>query len=791
MAALALAGLVACLFRDILFRGHALYYRDIHLGGYGQVETFVRCIATGSWPVWDPYLGFGRPLLANPATQALYPWTWLNLLFMPWVSYTLYVVSHLLLSGLGLHALGRRLGLSARAALAAGAVWVTSGPLLSLVNLWQHFAGAAWLPWVLLAADSALLAPSPTRVLLWGAAVAGQVLTGSVDMCAITGVLTVGLVLCRLLPFRDPLNLRRLGAAAGAILLALGLSAAQWLPALELLESSRRLGFDDPTRMMWSLHPASLFQLVLPIFPQDLPLLASVRTALFDGREPLLGSMYLGLAALPLVSAAWTGRSRRLAALLYGIFVLFTLAALGKHAPVYGWFIQAFPVFGIFRFPSKATIVLALVWALLAGLGFDAWREEGTAARRSRLAMAALGATGAGLALLGFLACRLGAERLGPLFLSRGPTPFAELLAPIGLRLLLAATLGAAAAILAFRRPDRAGAAVAALAVLDLFLAHDALNPTMDATLLARPPATLQAIDRQGPTRIFTYDYATAPAGRELRRPRLENGFSSSPANGLPPSLGKALGLEMYLQYAVASRWGLSSGYWHDVLGLSSRPLYSLNLLFRFSEETPDFLRLLRLGSVSYVLALHTEGLEDLGPPVVVVDSTFSYPIRVFRVPGTLPRAYVVGRARFADGLQSYKALVDPGFDPAREIVLPGGPQLEAPAAGHAGFSGSARLVSYLPDRVRIDVETSAPGYVVLVDAYDPGWRATVDGREVPLLRANVAFRAVPVAAGRHEVALVYRPRSVEIGFGVSAATLVLGLVGAGLVRVRRAAPLA
>ncbi len=88
LAALVLAGLVACLFRDVLFR-HALYYRDIHLGGYGQVDTFARCIAAGSWPVWDPYLGFGRPLLANPAAQAPYPWTWLSLLFTPWVSYTL------------------------------------------------------------------------------------------------------------------------------------------------------------------------------------------------------------------------------------------------------------------------------------------------------------------------------------------------------------------------------------------------------------------------------------------------------------------------------------------------------------------------------------------------------------------------------------------------------------------------------------------------------------------------------------------------------------------------------
>jgi len=57
------------------------------------------------------------------------------------------------------------------------------------------------------------------------------------------------------------------------------------------------------------------------------------------------------------------------------------------------------------------------------------------------------------------------------------------------------------------------------------------------------------------------------------------------------------------------------------------------------------------------------------------------------------------------------------------------------------------------------------------VDAYDPGWRATLDGGAAPLLRANVAFRAVPVPAGRHEVELRYRPRSLILGLLVTAVT--------------------
>jgi uncharacterized membrane protein YfhO len=65
---------------------------------------------------------------------------------------------------------------------------------------------------------------------------------------------------------------------------------------------------------------------------------------------------------------------------------------------------------------------------------------------------------------------------------------------------------------------------------------------------------------------------------------------------------------------------------------------------------------------------------------------------------------------------------------------------------------------------------------VVLVDTWDPGWKVTVDGREAPLLRANVAFRGVALPAGRHVVEQVYRPPSILLGLAVSAVALAAGV---------------
>ncbi|MCP5041655.1 MAG: YfhO family protein, partial [bacterium] len=62
-------------------------------------------------------------------------------------------------------------------------------------------------------------------------------------------------------------------------------------------------------------------------------------------------------------------------------------------------------------------------------------------------------------------------------------------------------------------------------------------------------------------------------------------------------------------------------------------------------------------------------------------------------------------------------------------------------------------------------------GYLVLNDAFYPGWKAYVDGHEVEILRANSIFRAVAVAADANEVRFEYAPESFKVGLAVSSAT--------------------
>ncbi len=95
---------------------------------------------------------------------------------------------------------------------------------------------------------------------------------------------------------------------------------------------------------------------------------------------------------------------------------------------------------------------------------------------------------------------------------------------------------------------------------------------------------------------------------------------------------------------------------------------------------------------------------------------------------------------------------------------------VEEPAATRAdqgsGRFRPATIMSLKPNRIELDAE--GPGLLVVTDPWFPGWTARVDGRGERVLRADYLFRGVPLAAGRHEVVLEFRPRSYELGRMIS-----------------------
>jgi hypothetical protein len=183
--------------------------------------------------------------------------------------------------------------------------------------------------------------------------------------------------------------------------------------------------------------------------------------------------------------------------------------------------------------------------------------------------------------------------------------------------------------------------------------------------------------------------------------------------------------------------------------------------------------------NVNYVLTS-----EDILPDGEFIDA-YSDPEEDFylyrvREPGLA--AYVVYSAEVeADDSVVLQRLASADFDPRRQVFLTKDPELALPGAG----TGLVRIVERTPNRLVLEVDTDANGVLVLSEIDYPGWQATVDGYDTPILRANTILRAIPIQAGVHQVEMVFRPRTVLAGFALSVLTLIVVLIAVPWLRRR------
>lgn len=137
-------------------------------------------------------------------------------------------------------------------------------------------------------------------------------------------------------------------------------------------------------------------------------------------------------------------------------------------------------------------------------------------------------------------------------------------------------------------------------------------------------------------------------------------------------------------------------------------------------------------------------------------------PSPVARLAPPLPRLLLVRSWSLASGRdESLAAVLAPGFDPAKTVVLEESP---VPAPDPAGRGGTARVTAEDSDSLTIEAELPSPAILVLADSYASGWRA--DGYRV--LAADHAMRAIALSAGRHRLVLRYAPAAFTAGAATS-----------------------
>ncbi|MBI3861058.1 MAG: hypothetical protein HY290_04100 [Planctomycetia bacterium] len=127
------------------------------------------------------------------------------------------------------------------------------------------------------------------------------------------------------------------------------------------------------------------------------------------------------------------------------------------------------------------------------------------------------------------------------------------------------------------------------------------------------------------------------------------------------------------------------------------------------------------------------------------------------------PRVRLVWNTLLAGTDGEAKALFAAVADPASTVVLLSGDPRDASAAGQEQHDppGTVHVTEFSANRIlmQVDVPGAHPAWLVYADAWHPSWKARIDRREAPVLRANLGHKAVRVEPGAHDVEFVFDPR--------------------------------
>lgn len=697
-------------------------------------------------PMWNPYQFSGTPFAADPLSGWGYLPAMLIFAVLPMVAAAeTYMVVHMLLAGVFAYALGRALHLGRLGALAAAVTYEFNGFFYEHNYCCLTYAAVAtWLPLALLGLEMAIRAQRWLPRAAWWA-VSGfaisQILAGWIGQGAYYALLTIGGYAVYRTLVSPPAELRRLHRrflallthGSAVLVFGFGLAAASVLPRLEYNAVSNLAdgyeGLIGAVFRGWKLRNWSAFL--------------------------LRDAGYAGGAALALAFAAPLLQWRRHAVPFFAaLTVISVLLSLQQQTLVY----RAFSLLPAFERlhdhgPARITLLTYLGVAFLTGAAVSNLRR--LSGRRSLLLV---------VPLLAMLALRAGLPRY-------------DLEVPA--ETLRAMTLAALCLVLCIWRPVRRVAPL----VLVIILCVDFQDANED--LVRAHPGRTPHLDLE---RYFEPSRAAATIQQDDSEPFRYVGFAPSIWNGplIPYSVRwrdpQVIPLEVNAD-PVVLRLETVQGYnpvhiarYDDLMQAMNgrRQNYHDAQVFLAALKSPLFHML----NTRYLIVPHTAlGKQD---DIRLAKERFPLLLSSERAdllgnPRALPRAWIVHVAR-QESLGRALDLIQNGVVDPRWTVL-----LERPAPAMAlvadPFADVAEVQVHEPEHLRVRVETTAPGMLVLSEVYYPAWRAYVDGARSEVYVANHALRAVAIPAGEHTVELRYESPALRLGVAITLSTGVVVVV--------------
>ena len=717
--ALILAAGIFAAYPEVVLGMRTFFFRDFGYFGYPLAFHHRESFWRGELPLWNPLSNCGLPFLAQWNTLVLYPGSLIYLLLPLTWSLGVFCLLHQFLGGLGMYFLATRWTQNHFAAGVAGMVFAFNGLALNCLMWPNNIAALGWMPWGVLQLERAWEDGGRHTIL---AAVFGamQMLAGAPEIILFTWVIAAVVLAAEIVSRRKGRG-ARIKPFLMVVTLVTALAAAQLMPFLDLLAHSQRdTSFGQSA---WSMPGTGWANFLVPLFH----CFSANQGVFFQYEQWWTSSYYVGVGTLVLaVLAAWRVRERRVF-LLAAFSLLSLMLALGNNGYAYQWVRQAMPQFGWLRYPIKFVTLAVFCFPLLAAYGIR-WMQLHISGRAGFKVRWVLVAWAGPLAVIAGL---LWFARLYPYQWDDWP----ETRQNAGLRaIFFTGFLGLLSAALQaekLRLQRLLQIALLFLMWLDFMTHAPRQNPTVQRAAFEPGLQRLSPMPGPGLSRVMI----SHDADMKFRL--------VSVSEGLNHYIGNRLGLfsNCNLLDGIPKVNGFFSLYLREADQVCSR---------LYQPFTADLSHLMDFLNVSHITA---------------PGKLFDWNLRT----NYLPFVTSGQRPVFEKETNVLQALTAPGFSPRRVVYLP----IEAqPSVTATETSARIEAAPFSDHRGEIIVEAAAPALVVVSQAYYHPWKVFVDGQSSRLWRANYAFQAVEVPAGRHRVQFVYRDRLFNFATLISLVTL-------------------
>ncbi len=676
----------------------------------------------GVLPLWNKYSFSGTPLLATFHSAVLFPANLLLLLNLNtgWglniflSSLTAAIFMYLFLGNWVKSRPGRFVG---------SLIFALAGPMTT----WGEFGTAVWaaalLPLVLYSLDGIIIKEKKSYFTILSLSLGLLVFSGHVQILTYTAFIAPLYFLYRQKALKGKFSLQLSLSTIIAFILGVGLGAIQLLPSLDFLGRSIR---NEENYLATYNNGLSHYSQLIRLWAADIFGNPTTLNS-FSSFAYHEYSSYLGAITLPLIAAYFFSRRKGRTKASFFVYLFFIVLAITFDSPLSRFLFHLPLPLLTFSSASRLFFVLNLAAAVLAGLGL----EELLKSKKS---------------VLGALICTL--------FLS-SLTLIAIVFVDQGHRsiswhnsLLYLAIFAAFIFLTLFLSSKRKLLSLLLVLIFVLDLSHYYLkyNPFVNQNLIFPITPVISFLKTQPqPFRLALENTNLLPANTWIA-------YELESVEGYDPLYGNDYAhffhrLNDSSYFNGVSRYALLEGF-------NAKYLDASNVKFILTKSHP--------ATAANTLS---QTLEKNGYQAVFIDKS----VTVYENPTVLPRAYFVDRLIFVKDKGQLGQLLDSAnFDPRTAAAIEGSP--------FTVTSGKNSVISLVEEdnQVKIVTQSEKGGFLILADAYDPGWQAYLNGSPTPIYLANGAFRGVRVPAGESQLKFIYQPKSFQYGALISAFALAM-----------------